>query len=302
MAFAFFEQLSTFFILGVMGYLLRKFNILHKETSRDLSRFLVIVVLPILIVDSLLRPYDPQEAKEIAMICIFSLIIQLIFIAVAFLLFDADHAVERFAVSFGNKGFVGVPLVMAILGEKAVFYVAPAIMISNVIIRAYGDVIIGEKGKKHSLWDLFKNPATLGFFFGLFFYLLPIPIPSVLKKSVQSIVSFNSPLAMILLGTFVADAPLQNLFTDSMAWAASAIRLLLLPMIVIGALKLFPFGPRIFQLSMVIAWGCPAAVNTMLQASISDKNPYHASQVVVSSTLASVFTLPFMYWIATQIL
>ena len=66
-------------------------------------------------------------------------------IGVAYLTCGTRHRIENFAVAFGNAGFIGIPLVTAVFGAEAAFYVVSYSTLVNLLQWTYGIVIISGK-------------------------------------------------------------------------------------------------------------------------------------------------------------
>lgn len=61
-------------------------------------------------------------------------------------MFFPDRSIDNFAAAFSNTGFIGIPLVRAVLEDEAVFYTVGIISMLNILQWTYGvAVLTGEK-------------------------------------------------------------------------------------------------------------------------------------------------------------
>lgn len=114
---------------------------------------------------------------------------------------------------------------------------------------------------------------------GLLIFLLNLgtAVPSVLSTALGGISGMNTPLAMIVLGTYPGKGKLSSLFTRGGLYCVSAVRLLLIPALSVFVLLFLPVG-----------------ANTAVYAQLCGRDYAYAGQTVVLSTLFSLLTLPFV--------
>ena len=108
----------------------------------------------------------------------------------------------------------------------------------------------------------------------------------------------NAPLAMIALGTFLANGELRDIFTDIRLYKVSAVRLLLIPLMTILMLKLFPEGEM--RMAILIAAAAPIGSNVAVYAEINGCDYSYAAKIVCLSTLLSIVTMPLIVLISSN--
>ena len=288
-----FQQLLAMALLAGLGYFLGKKDMLHEKTGQDLSNFLMKVVLPCAIFLSFDRDFSVSEAVELGEIFILNFLCMVLNIFVTNLLFSERENIERYACVFNNKAFLGIPVVTALYGAEAIFYVAPSIVVNHLFIWTYGAAILGKDKQALTLRRCFWNPSTLSFLAGLVYYVLPFRLPEPVGNALYMLRSINTPLAMVLLGYFLSARPFASIFQSRKAWKVSAVRLLLLPFLTVLGLWLLP-GSSSFKYIMTIIWATPTAINLSMQAAIIGQDTVYAAQVTSLTTLLSLFTIPLM--------
>ena len=124
----------------LLGWSLNKLDILSEQFDAGLSRLVMNVALPSSIIASIHGAADLPDATTLAMLLAAGALTSVVSIAVscaAAALIDGgsdERRSNRFAIAFGNCGFIGLPVLSAILGPEALLFAAivliPAILLS----------------------------------------------------------------------------------------------------------------------------------------------------------------------------
>lgn len=287
------SAMAELFLIASLGFWLGKRKLITEGTIGELSHFLMKYILPLTILRSFLKPYDPEEALNIATV---SLVMAInMGLALFFLrLFLKKYPLEQYAMAFGNLGFLGIPLVSSLFGPDAVFYVAPLIAVNHLFLWGYGRGILIPNHHFH-IREVFCNPSFVCFMIGLAFYLIPLPKPALLKDCLSRLTALNSPLAMIVLGAILSQKPLLQLFQGGRVWMAVFGRLFLMPLFVCLLLYLLPFPRPEVKVILAVALSMPTATHLTLLARSVGADAYRATQLTVLSTLLCPLSLPLVY-------
>ena len=221
--------------------------------------------------------------------------IHLILIAVAHLCFrDPDEGrrrVLRFSTVFSNAGYMGLPLQQAILGDEGVFYCTAYIIVFNIIMWTYGVVNISGNKKELSVKRLLVNPGVIAVTVGLLIFLLQIPVPSMVVDAVGHVASLNTPVPMILVGYYLAQADIPAALRDGRSYLCLALRLVVMPLAFLGILLLCGVHGSVLT-SIMICAAAPVAIACAMFATRYDCNPLLSVNLVSASTIFSVVTMP----------
>ncbi len=287
------NQILIMGILIIVGYFLYKSNMIDAETSMKISNFLLKIIIPVTIIESFMVPFNVELLKQIGLVSVLTLVITFLMAYITKFIFKEDERIERYACIFTNKGFIGIPLMRAIFGIEAVSIVTPIIVISNIIAWTYGvDLLSGNK-KKTNIRRIFTNPSVIGFIVGLIFFFVPFNFPYPITQSITLMESINTPLAMIVIGTYLAEENIALVLTNKKAYKVSFIRLILLPLIVIGLVGYLPIDPLVKNV-FIISMAVPTAANTAMFAQLAGSNYSYGAQLVCLTTLLSGLTLPMI--------
>lgn len=284
----------AFFLVAVFGYYLGKKNIISDTSANQISSILVVYIFGVTMVKSFIRPFNWEELKIIGLVFIVTFLIVYINILISLMFFKRDDAIERYAIIFNNKGFVGIPVISAILGDEYVIYIIPAIIVSNIFVWTYGARLLGAN-ISFSPKALLLNPSIIAFLIGLLIFIQPFELPEFLVKAIGYLSALNSPLAMILLGYFLSKESFYASLKNIKIWKVNFVRLILIPLIVLLFMKILPISNIYFKKVMILAWACPTAMNLSLFVSHSGKDPTYAAQITATSSVLSVITIPIIF-------
>ena len=290
------------FALMLLGLLLSRRGMITEQGSRDLSNVLLYAVIPCVILRSYMSEFSTEKLRAMGLSALIAVIAFAASIAVAYLTCGTRHRIENFAVAFGNAGFIGIPLVTAVFGPEAAFYVVSFSTFANLLQWTYGIVIISGKKETMNLRMVFVNPVFISMVIGIALFVLQPTLPTVVTGTIGYIADGNTVLAMIILGYYLSKVQLRGLFADVRLYLFSALRLLVIPAVTILVFLPFPFARGEITLITLIAAATPIASSTAIFAQKFDQDYRRAVSYVCLSTILSVATLPLVMLFAERLL
>lgn len=289
------------FLLIAVGIFLVKKGYLSEQGGKDLGAILLKVVIPCVVIKSYITEYSPERLKELAVSAALALLALVISMVVSYVFFSTRRRIENFAASFCNVGFIGIPLVQAVMGEQAVFHLAAFIALLNILQWTYGVLIMTGDKDAIKVKVIISNPVVLAFLGGMLLFVLRIPVPQVIVSTLGSIAAMNTPMAMIILGTYVAKMSWKELVSNKSAYLCTFVRLIVVPAATLLVFCLIPGAVKIKEVAL-IACCTPVGANIAIFAKQYDRD-YRLSVVTVClSTLACIVTIPVFYMILEKIL
>lgn len=205
----------------------------------------------------------------------------------------AQGKVLQFAVVFSNCSFMCIPLLYAILGTDGVVFGSVYIAIFNMIMWTYGVVLMTGQKSDINLRKALINPGTVSIMIALPLFLLQIRLPELVLTAVQHLANLNTPVAMMIIGAQMASISLLSVFRKKSVYLASVLRLIVVPLIMLGILSLFNLD-RVLLLACLIPAMAPTAAATALFATRYDQDNLLATKIITLSTLFSIITMPLM--------
>lgn len=276
-----------------IGAALFKFTLITREGSRALANLLLYVVLPCVVINSFCTEWNAEKGKMLWVSLIAASVILILSMAVSHILFRREP-IDDFGSAFSNAGFMGFPLVSAVLGVDAIFYTAGFVALLNALQWTYGQMLLSGDKKKISPQKVLKNPLVLALLVGLAIFYGRVPLPRLLESALSSISALNAPLAMIVLGVYLAQTNLRALFCTSHLYVVSFVRLVVIPLLSLLVLKGLPAQYDAIRQALFIVCAAPVGSNVAVYAQKREKNYSYAVQLVCLSTLLSIVSLPLL--------
>jgi predicted permease len=294
-----FSQVLVLFILMAIGFLSCKLGIAPKEASVYFSSFVLKISLPCLILTSFQRPFSRELLGEAGA----ALGIAFAVYALSFLLGwiyprllrirGPERGVHRYAVIISNSGFIGYPVVEAILGPAYLFHASVFNVPVNLLAYSIGAWLVAKEGGKapEFSWRVLVTPPMVFTVIGFLMFLFSLSLPGPLGRSVRLAGDMTTPLSMAVIGISIARADWGRMFGRWRIYVTVFMRLLLVPALVglccfLGGIR----GP-LLMLSVIIT-AMPAGSTTSIMASLYDVAPEEAGSIVALSTVLSAATIP----------
>jgi len=291
-------QVIIMFVLIMLGFFITKLKMFNEEGKAQFSEILVSIVTPCVIINAFQVDFQVSLAKELLLVFLSAIIIHVIAILIGQLLYK-DRPIDSTSIVYSNCGFMAIPLLQAVLGNTGVFFGAAYIGVFNALVWTHG-VFVFTKGHGLSLKKIFLNPGIIGVVLGLALFFLRIRLPHILLQPIQYMAGLNTPVAMLLLGAFLANVKFGSIFKNIHLYIVSILRLLVLPLICMFVLKLIPIGETAYM-SLLILSACPVATMIAIFAQRYNLDRGYASQLVAINTVVSIFTIPLVVYISSFI-
>ena len=145
------NTIATLFILMVVGFVANKLNIIDQTASEKLSRLIITIGQPSLIIYSLINvDYTAENAKLGLMTLLFGILLHIFISILAFFackpIKDLDERkLTEIAMIFCNAGFIGFPILESLFGAKGLFMGAFFIISFHLTLWTWGIAILARK-------------------------------------------------------------------------------------------------------------------------------------------------------------
>lgn len=291
-------------VLILVGILCSKTKIISQDTNRQLSSLVLQVVNPVVILMSFQTDYRPELAKNLLITFGLSAAAFIIMITVSYILVRSkpqrDTAIERFASTYSNCAFMGIPLMNALFGAEGVFYLTAFITVFNISVWTHGVILIsGEKNLKQAIKVLY-SPTIIAIALGIVMFFAQIKIPSVPAQALQFIADMNTPLAMLVSGITISQTNVIKLLKKPRIYYICLLKLIVIPLILMTGLTLLDIDEKVRMTVLVAAAAPPAAMCTLFALRYG-KNSLYSSEIFAAGTVLSVATLPAIVKVAEKI-
>ncbi len=302
---AFLTVVSKVIVLFLMigaGYGCYKSKLISSRGASQFTNLLMYVVTPCLIISSFQIDNGDISLQKLGICALVAIVGHLIPMGISFLVYrkkeEQRKKVLRFALVYSNVGFMGLPLVQAVLGETGVVYTSVYVVVFIFFVWTHGYISLSGQ-RDHILKKVLLNPGTIGVAVGLPLFAFHIQLPEILGTVMDSFAALNTPLSMVIIGTYIAQVRWDEFFSDKEIYSVMGIRLVLAPLIFMLLMYPLRLDPMIFVTCCILA-GAPVAGNTVIFAvMVRNKNAKLASKMVAVSTLFSILTMP-LFTVAAQ--
>ena len=294
-------QVLSLFMMIAVGFALGKTRLMTENATAAVSNIVLYVATPATIVQAFMgESRSAEKTLNLAIVAVFSILAHVIGIFVAKLLIknkNVDTAVMlRYGVIFSNCGYMSFPLQKAILGDIGIFYGAVYVAVFNITMWTYGIAMLG-RDKNFSLPKALLNPSVLATGVSMVLYLTQLRLPMVVGSALGALANLNTPLPMIIIGYYLSTSNLLSALTDKRIYPATALRLIVMPAIMLGLILIC--GVRgVPLIACTVAASAPiAAAGTMLSIKFGRDTLCSVNQVTLS-TLLSIISMPLFVAIA----
>ena len=261
-----FNQLLFMIILILIGFLLVKLKLLSNEGANSITNIILYITNPIVIIGAHISLFDIMKVKKFLISFLISIFIHALFILLS-KIFKMKDPVDINAATISNSGFIGVPLISATFGEEAVFYLS-TFMVINYFITWTFTVKLYSPNQKNNLENIIKSPVIVSVFLGWLLFLTQIKLPYFILTVFNSIKNLNTPLAMFVLGSYIANIDFADFQKDVKSLMLPTFyKLILFPLIALIIIRYLPDSLNELKAINMIAAASPSApVFTPFQA------------------------------------
>ena len=296
------QQVFILYILIAVGFFADKSGLYTEKASKLNTNLLFYIVTPLVIVNSFLTiDNSPENLKNFGIAALLGVALHVVGIILVLPLFrkteKSKAGIYRYACIYGNCGYMALPLAQAVLGAEGTFYCSAVIMIFNIFCFTHGIYIIGAQKDGFDFKKLLINPGTIGVAIGLPLYLFGVELPAVIETPITSLAALNTPLAMLIFGTYIAHTDLKTMFTDKRIYLVGVVKLIAIPLVMIAAFKLLNI-PTLLATAIAVSASAPCANNTVIFAGKYDLDTGTASKTVALVSFFSIITMPVMIALA----
>jgi len=292
-------QVSILFIIMGCGFLAAKLGWATQNGARQMTNIVLYLATPCVILQSFMTVQPSAEVfGGMAGAAVFATVCHLLGILLGGILFRREPSARRnvfcMSASFPNCGFMGIPLVSALLGPEMVLYVSVFLIVFQLVVWTYGVWLHQPREKGSRVTGpakMFINAGTVTLAAGLVLMALRIELPALIAQPIRLIGGLNSPLAMIVMGVYLANASFLPRRGDGKLWLAIGLRLLVIPALLLPARLLFSQPTDWMAVCLILSAAPPAANVLMFTAHWNGDAPL-AARAVMYGSVASVVTMP----------
>ena len=285
-------------LMMALGYILRVCGVLDHTGAGRINRLAFVALIPC-------RLFSQVYSSDLGAVADLKLL-GLCVIGSAAVLVGLCLAVPRFigpgpargefiqGVWRGNAAILGIPLITNLYGDAASTVIALPLAVMVIFYNVMAPIVLAvySGGSRPKAGNVIKkvatNPFLIGTVLGVVFNLLDLKLPVFISKTVDSLGSAGSTVALVALGAMTEVSAFRK--SGKQALSASLLRLAVISplMLILAAL----LGLRNEQLAAVACFfATPTAVGGFVLAKNVDGDGTLAGQILIMTTLMSLLTM-----------
>ncbi len=297
------------FLIMLLGYLLHRKGFLEDSFVASANKFVFRIALPVQLFRDLATTdiYANFDGKYVLFCFVTTLVSILVIWFLARHLLKDKHIVGEFVQAcyrssaailgaafiqniYGTSGMSG----LMILGSVPLYNIFAVLILT--IESPSADAQTGMSDKiKASIKGIFTNPILIGIALGFVYSLLRLPMPAIAGKTLSSLASLTSPLALLAIGAgFKGKAALGYLKPTVVA---TLVKLVILPAVFLPlAVKCGFTNEKLVALLVML--GSISTPSGYVMAKQMGHEGVLSGSVCVTTTFFSALTLTFWVWLA----
>lgn len=290
---AVFEQVFILLVFVLSGYILCKFKFADAEHAKIISVVIAYIVLPCVALDTCSKRFTVEYLSKNYNLLTCSLALLLFtmiaahFAAKLFSKNSYERYIFEYSLIIPNLGYFGYPLAKGLFGEEGLMDMIAFCLPFTIYIYL---ISYGKLTKRPMNIKGILNPALVATIVGCIIGLSGLQIPDVFATIFASASDCQGPLAMLLAGMVISQFNLKEISFNKKVIILSALRLLVIPLCIGGALTLFLQGTVLY--TAIIFLSLPCGMNTIVFPKQIGENSKLGAGIACVSTFASLITIP----------
>lgn len=293
-----------------IGFTAAKTKAISRDAFNSLSRLIVIVILPALIFSIIadsgitVKDFLLNSTFAIAVALCYTLLILSGFVMSKLCRLEGKAAnIFVSLASFGNMGFMGIPLLLAVFNDPVTkVCISIYTVIDMAILWTLGVYLCSRHRESQNPLSAVRNmvnPTTVSLAIGFGVMALQVQLPDLLMNTVAGIGNTSKYLTLIYIGGVLAFISLGNIVKKPSIFVLTLVKMLAMPLLAYVILGFFlPPVPRMI-LTLIV--GLPGMTTVAMIATAYQSDVEYATEIIFVTTIASLITIPLVFTLTTMI-
>lgn len=307
-----FQPLLKLFIVGLTGYLAIRIRFVNARTIEGISRFVIYVALPSLILSTLGTNLRPDLIDELVLCAVAAFLLNILGIAIAFffrwITVPRGREGRRLFLSLSsmqNSGYLPIPLAAAVLPKDVqplgLLLIFVYMLVMGLIFWSAGIWLTTEGSATDWRATMRKtaNPPVITMLFGFLFLWNPVregfESLTALQQSLELMGMTTIPLVMFVLGGSLGDRTSMKPKGGMVTVVSALVKLAVVPACALLAVRIVPMD-RTFAFVLVLQSAMPAALNHIVVVREYGGNVPVTAGALLVQYMVSLATIPFFLY------
>lgn len=297
------EQVILFAIYACVGVIAVKGGILNRDSLSALAKLITRVALPLLIFTNTLNGSNRMQLLAALPVLGVVAALYLLLFSLALLLkklfrLKEDRGRIYWACTmFGNVGFMGIPIIMALFPVRGMLYIALFSIVDQLSFWTIGVKLTtpgSEEDQSSVRKQLMKliNPAMVGILLAILGVLTGLHLPELLHTALHTVGSTATPLSLIYLGGMFCFVPIREGLLQKEFYGTVIVKMLALPVLLWLVLRHIPWISRDFAMVICLLTATPSMSSVAMLAQSQESEAEYGVEMVFVTTLCSAVTIP----------
>ncbi|MGX9964581.1 AEC family transporter [Roseomonas sp. F4] len=293
------EVVLPVFALIALGYAAVKRKMVGDEALKGMTLFVFGLAAPALLFAGGTRPHEGSGGAALAILTASILMYGLVVVGARriFGVTLAEAALFALACVFGNSVMMGVPIIVAAYGAPGVPPMLGILALQTMILLGLATIVteVGlhanapwRRVLTSSLTGILKNPVVLAVIAAFIWVTFSLPVPSVVRRTLELLGGAAPPLALFCLGGGLAGISAAAAWKETTAIVG--LKLLALPLLTWGLALFFRISAIDTAVAVTMA-ALPTGANAFILARRYATGTDRSGAAVVVSTAISILTL-----------
>ena len=306
-----FKRMLALFLMMAAGFICAKIGWTDKEFSGKLSRIVVNVLNPMLVLGGVIN----KERGDDLYLILSNLCMMIIYFVILFILGalvvrllclkGSQKSLYHMMMIFSNVGFMGIPVISSVYGDGCILLICFYILGYNLLLYTLG-VYLTQKSIEEDRADStvksgidketlkkILNPGFLACFAAIAIFAFKIPVFEPVADFVSTMGNTAVPLSMFLIGVSVSEQSASDILSDKKIYPFLLIRLIVIPVVMAFLVKMIPVSlPEMVKGVFIMMLAMPVGSIVVLMATEQGADEACCVRGSVLSTLAAVLTIP----------
>lgn len=303
------DQLFGFAIMLVVGYICVRFKVYGEQALNGICQLILKVGIPLMVFSNAVAGATRADVFDSGIVLLFQAFMYVLLIGSTWLMSkamrlgtDRGHMFQAGFV-FGNVGFVGLPLLIALFPERGALYYSLMALLDQFLMWTYGVWLTKPESSRTTqvrppLKDRLRgliSPGLVSVVLSLAVIMIGVPIPQDLLTPLHTVGSVSTPLSLMYIGGLFALRDWSPALRRPEIYVGIVVKMLVIPIALFALLTYVPpmlglmFNPDMVHVVVVVA-GMPTMTALVMFAERERNLAEYAVGLVLITTVASLFT------------
>lgn len=295
------EVLGEIFIIIALGFFTVKKNIVDERHFTMIADLIILITTPALIFYSMYSTYSPDLLKTNYIVPFVGVLVPLFTFVISVVVLKifrvpADRRSIFYIISmFSNTTFLGIPVNMALFGQKSILTVILYDLGHTTLFWTFGVWLLTNNRVSIKNFKNLINPPVISLFITIAIVLSGINIPSFIVKAAQMVGNITVPFAMMFIGMNIACIKAKDEKIGGSITAVALVKLIISPIVAILITAIIHLPVEVKRVVIMEA-ALPTMLSSAIVAKQYSKNYSIASISVLVTTIVCFFSLPLILY------